>query len=172
MEARQEAQGEALNMPFSTADLYDRHEGKVQVVNEQWRSFGKKTQFSGAVSTVKCFEDNSLVRAALEEAGGGRVLVVDGGASLRCALVGDRLAQLAMDNDWEGLVVHGCIRDAGVIATLETGIKALGTNPRRSVRKGAGDWEAPLAFASAVFTPGEYLYADEDGILLSPVKLL
>ncbi len=159
-------------MPFSTADLYDRHEGKVQVVNEQWRSYGKKTHFCGAVATVKCFEDNSMVRAALEEAGEGRVLVVDGGASLRCALVGDRLAQLAIDNGWEGLVVHGCIRDAGVIATLETGVKALGTNPRRSVRKGAGDQNAPLAFAAAVFTPGEHLYADEDGVLLSQVQLL
>ena len=158
-------------MTFSTADLHDDHEGKVQVASVLMQSFGQKTRFSGPISTVKCFEDNSLVRAALEEPGKGRVLVVDGGASIRCALVGDKLAELGMKNDWEGMVVYGCIRDSAVISTLDIGIKALGTNPRRSVKKGEGERDIVLNFADATFTPGNWLYADEDGILLSPVKL-
>ena len=158
-------------MTFSTADLHDEHEGKVQVANILMHSFGKKTRFSGPIATVKCFEDNSQVRAALEEPGKGRVLVVDGGASIRCALVGDKLAELGLNNGWLGLVVHGCIRDSAVIAKLNIGIKALGTNPRRSVKKGAGERDVLLNFADVTFTPADWLYADEDGILLSPVKL-
>ena len=158
-------------MTFSTADLHDDHEGKVQVANILMEGYGQKTRFSGPISTVKCFEDNSLVRAALEEPGKGRVLVVDGGASIRCALVGDKLAELGMQNGWEGMVIHGCIRDSAVISTLDIGIKALGTNPRRSVKKGEGERDIVLNFADAAFTPGDWLYADEDGILLSPVKL-
>jgi len=158
-------------MTFSTADLHDEHEGKVQVANVLMQSFGRKTSFSGPISTVKCFEDNSLVRAALEEPGNGRVLVVDGGASIRCALVGDKLAELGIKNGWEGLVINGCIRDTAVISTLDIGIKALGANPRRSVKKGKGERDIPLVFGDATFKPGDYLYADEDGILLSPVEL-
>ena len=158
-------------MTFSTADLHDEHEGKIQVANVLMQSFGQKTRFSGLISTVKCFEDNSLVRAALEEPGKGRVLVVDGGGSIRCALVGDKLAELGIKNGWEGLVVYGCIRDSAVISTLDIGIKALGTNPRRSVKKGAGERDVVLNFADATIKPGDYLYADEDGVLLSPVKL-
>ena len=141
------------------------------MANILMHSFGQKARFSGPISTVKCFEDNSLVRAALEEPGKGRVLVVDGGASIRCALVGDKLAELGIKNGWEGLVIHGCIRDSAVISTLDIGIKALGTNPRRSVKKGEGERDIVLNFADATFTPGNWLYADEDGILLSPVKL-
>ena len=158
-------------MTFSTADLHDEHEGKVQVANVLMQSFGRKTSFSGPISTVKCFEDNSLVRAALEEPGNGRVLVVDGGASIRCALVGDKLAELGIKNGWEGLAINGCIRDTAVISTLDTGIKALGANPRRSVKQGKGERDISLSFADATFKPGDYLYADEDGILLSPVEL-
>ena len=158
-------------MTFSTADLYDEHEGKVQVVNAFLQNFGGKTHFFGPISTVKCLEDNSLVRAALEEPGRGRVLVVDGGASNRCALVGDMLAGLGMKNGWAGLIVYGCIRDSAVVATLPIGIKALGTNPRRSVKKGTGERDVILNFADAAITPGDCLYADEDGILLSEVEL-
>ncbi len=158
-------------MTFSTADLYDEHEDKVRVANVLMQNFGRRPRFSGPISTVKCFEDNSLVRAALEEPGNGRVLVVDGGASIRCALVGDKLAQLGMNNGWAGLVVHGCIRDSAVVATLDIGIKALGANPRRSVKQGKGERDVPLVFADTTFMPGEYLYADEDGILLSPEGL-
>ena len=158
-------------MTFSTADLYDEHEGKVQVANILMRSFGRKTRFSGPIATVKCFEDNSLVRAALEEPGRNRILVVDGGGSIRCALVGDKLAELGIKNGWKGLVINGCIRDSAVISTLNIGIKALGANPRRSVKKGEGERDDVLNFADATFKPGDYLYADEDGILLSPVEL-
>ena len=158
-------------MTFSTADLHDEHEGKVQVANVLMQSFGQKTRFSGPISTVKCFEDNSLVRAALEEPGKGRVLVVDGGGSIRCALVGDKLAEMGMKNGWLGMVIHGCIRDSAVVLTLDIGIKALGTNPRRSVKKGEGERDIVLNFADVTFEAGDYLYADEDGILLSSVKL-
>ena len=112
-----------------------------------------------------------MVRAALEEPGRGRVLVVDGGASNRCALVGDMLAEMGMKNGWAGLIVYGCIRDSAVVATLPIGIKALGTNPRRSVKKGIGERDIPISFGDATFTPGDYLYSNEDGILLSPTKL-
>ena len=158
-------------MTFSTADLYDEHEGKVQVVNAFLQNFGGKKHFSGPISTVKCLEDNSHVRAALEEPGKGRVLVIDGGASNRCALVGDMLAEMGMKNGWAGLIVYGCIRDCAVVATLPIGIKALGTNPRRSVKKGVGDRDIPVSFGEAMFTPGEYAYVDADGILLSRSKL-
>ena len=158
-------------MTFSTADLHDEHEGKVQVANVLMRGYGLKTRFSGPISTVKCFEDNSLVRAALEEQGRGRVLVVDGGASIRYALVGDKLAEMGMKNGWEGMVIHGCIRDSAVVSSVDIGIKALGTNPRRSVKKGAGERDVVLNFADATFKPGDYLYTDEDGILISPDEL-
>ena len=158
-------------MTFSTADLHDEHEGKVQVANILMQSFGRKTRFSGPISTVKCFEDNSLVRTALEEPGNGRVLVVDGGGSIRCALVGDKLAELAMKNGWEGMIIYGCIRDSTVVSTLDIGIKALGTNPRRSVKKGEGERDIPLVFGDATFKPGDYLYSDEDGILVSSTRL-
>ena len=158
-------------MTFSTADLHDEHEGKVQVANILMQSFGRKTRFSGPISTVKCFEDNSLVRAALEEPGNGRVLVVDGGGSIRCALVGDKLAEMAMNNGWEGMVIYGCIRDSAVVSTLDIGIKALGANPRRSFKKGIGERDIALNFADTTFTPGDWLYADEDGILLSTADL-
>ena len=158
-------------MTFSTADLYDEHEGKVQVVNAFLQNFGGKKHFFGPISTVKCHEDNSHVRAALEEPGRGRVLVVDGGASNRCALVGDMLAEMGMKNGWAGLIVYGCIRDSAVVATLPIGIKALGTNPRRSVKKGVGERDVILNFGDVTFTPGDCLYADEDGILLSEVEL-
>ena len=159
-------------MTFSTADLYDEHEGKVQVVNAFLQNFGGKKHFFGPISTVKCLEDNSLVRAALEEPGRGRVLVVDGGASNRCALVGDMMAKMGMENHWAGLVIYGCIRDSAVVSSLDIGIKALGTNPRRSVKKGIGDRDIPISFGDATFNPGEYAYSDTDGVLISALKLI
>ena len=159
-------------MTFSTADLYDEHEGKVQVVNAFLQNFGGKKHFFGPISTVKCLEDNSLVRAALEEPGRGRVLVVDGGASNRCALVGDMMAKMGIENHWAGLVIYGCIRDSAVVSSLDIGIKALGTNPRRSVKKGIGDRDIPISFGDATFNPGEYAYSDTDGVLISALKLI
>lgn len=159
-------------MTFATADLYDEHGDKLQVTLPLFRDYGGKKQFHGAIVTVKVHEDNSLVRAALEENGENKVLVIDGGESLRCALVGDMLAQLGKDNGWSGIVVSGCIRDAAVIATIDIGVKALATNPRKSVKKGAGDRDIPVAFAGVTFTPGHYLYADEDGIVIAADKIM
>lgn len=158
-------------MSFATADLYDQHEHRVLVLTPMLADYGSKRRFSGPIATVKVFEDNSLVRAALEEPGAGKVLVVDGGGSLRCALVGDKLAELASRNGWAGLVVYGCIRDAAAIATIPIGLKAVNTNPRKSVKQGAGDRDIPVQFAGVTFTPGWFLYADEDGVLISEQSL-
>ena len=147
-------------MSEATADLYDDFADRLQVATPMFRDYGNKRQFSGPVSTLKVHEDNTLVRAALEEEGEGRVLVVDGDGSLRCALVGDMLAQLGVDNGWQGIVVYGCIRDAAVIASMDIGIKALNTNPRKSVKKGVGERDVPVEFANVRFAPGAYLYAD------------
>ena len=158
-------------MSFATADLYDQHEHRVQVLEPMLSDYGGKRGFSGPIATVKVYEDNSLVRAALEEPGAGKVLVVDGGGSLRCALVGDKLAELASRNGWAGLVVYGCIRDAATIATIPIGLKAVNTTPRKSVKQGTGDRDIPVRFAGVTFTLGWYLYADEDGVLISELSL-
>jgi len=158
-------------MSFATADLYDQHEHRVQVLAPMLSDYGGKRRFSGPIATVKVFEDNGLVRAALEEPGAGKVLVVDGGGSLRCALVGDKLAELASRNGWAGLVVYGCIRDAAAIATIPIGLKAVNATPRKSVKQGAGDRDIPVQFAGVTFTPDWFLYADEDGVLVSEQPL-
>jgi len=156
---------------FATADLYDEFGDGVRVAAPLFNDYGRARRFCGPVATLKVHEDNSLVRAALEESGRGRVLVVDGGGSLRCALVGDRLARLGMENGWQGILVYGCIRDAAVIAGMDIGLKALNTNPRKSVKLGAGDRDVRVAFAGVDFSPGDYLYADEDGVLVANEKL-
>ena len=159
-------------MTFATADLYDEHGEKLRVALPVFRDFGGKKIFHGQVVTVKVYEDNSLVRQTLEENGTNKVLVVDGGESLNCALVGDLLAQLGKDNGWSGIIVSGCIRDSSVIANIEIGVKALATNPRKSVKKGEGDRNIPVTFAGVTFKPGDYLYADEDGVVVSDEKIL
>lgn len=158
-------------MTLATADLYDEHEGRVQVALPGLHDYGGRRQFHGRISTVRVFEDNSLVRAALEQPVQAAVLVIDGGASLRCALVGDQLAQLALDKGWRGIIVNGCIRDSAVIAALDIGIKALGVSPRKSVKQGAGVSNPEVTFNGVTFVPGHYLYADQDGILVSDSEL-
>ncbi len=158
-------------MSFATADLYDAHEERLQVALPLFRDYGGRRRFCGPISTVKAFEDNTLVRAALEEPGNGRVLVVDGGGSLRCAMVGDNLAQLGIDNGWSGIVVHGCIRDSGPIGEMAIGVKAMATNPRKSVKRGEGQRDIAVRFAEVLFEPGHWLYADEDGIVVSESEL-
>lgn len=160
-----------MNVPIKTADLYDNHAHIVYVAEPFFRDFGGRRAFHGPIATVQVFEDNVLVRAALETAGNGRILVVDGGGSLRCALVGDVLAQLAIDNGWTGIIVNGCIRDAAEIAQMPLGVKALAATPRKSMKKGAGQTAVPVTFAGVTFTPDHYLYADADGILVSAQKL-
>lgn len=154
-------------MQIKTADLCDEHAADVRVAAPIFRDYGGNMAFKGPLCTVQVYEDNVLVRAALEESGAGRVLVVDGGGSLHCALVGDLLAALAQRNGWAGLVVYGCIRDSATVARLAIGVKALATNPLRSAKLGAGARDVPVSFAGLTFTPGNYLYADEDGIIVA-----
>lgn len=154
-------------MTMKTADICDEHEDELRILSPIFTSYGAVHAFAGPVATVKVFEDNSRVREALEEPGEGRVLVVDGGGSLRCALLGDELAALGCRNRWAGIVVYGCIRDSADIAGIGIGVKALNTHPRRSVKKGVGAREVAVTFAGATLKPGDWLYADEDGILLA-----
>ena len=157
---------------FKTADLCDEHSDSLKIAQPLFNDYGKKISFGGEISTVKCFEDNSLVRSQLEQPGNGRVLVVDGGGSIRCAMVGDILAQMGADNGWSGIIVYGCIRDSGVIATIDIGVKALGTLPLKSLKKGEGDIDITVHFADVDFVPGQFAYADEDGIIVSPRALV
>ena len=150
----------------STCDLYDRFEKTARVADPVFRDFGGRCKFSGAAVTVKCFEDNSRVKEALGTPGRGKVLVVDGGGSLRAALMGDLIAKDAVKNGWEGVVIHGCVRDVGVLATLDLGIKALAAIPRKTVRLGEGQTNLPVTIAGLRVSPGDRLYADEDGILV------
>ncbi len=159
-------------MIIQTADLCDAHEDKVTVVSPMFHSYGGRGAFGGPIATLKLFEDNSLVRKALEMPGNGRVLVIDGGGSLRCALVGDQLGELAAGNDWAGIVVYGCVRDAKALGAMNVGVFALGTHPRKSVKRNTGEIDVPLQFGGATFVPGHYLYADEDGVLVSATALL
>lgn len=159
-------------MTLHTADLLDTHEeqlrlGRLRVVTPMFKSYGGKGSFNGTISTIKLFEDNSLVRKAVEQPGNGRTLVIDGGGSMRCALVGDQLAGLALDNGWTGLIVYGCIRDSLAIADMGIGVFALGTHPRRSVKQNTGEADIPVSFGGVTFVPGEHLYADHDGLIVS-----
>lgn len=156
---------------MKTTDLCDAHEHEVQVAAPILRDFGGERAFSGPIATVRVYEDNVLVRQALSEPGAGRVLVVDGGGSLHCALVGDLLAELGRGNGWAGIVVNGCVRDSAELAVIALGIKALATCPRRSAKRGIGERDVPLQFAELTFIPGEYLYADADGIVVAKRKL-
>ena len=137
-----------------------------------FRDWGGAASFAGPVVTLRVFEDNALVRQALETEGGGRVLVVDGGGSLRTALLGGNLAALADRNGWTGLVINGAVRDAAELASIPLGVKALAAAPRRSARTGAGERGVPVSFAGVTFVAGGYLYADGDGVIVSDRDLL
>jgi regulator of ribonuclease activity A len=149
----------------ATADVLDEYGDRAAVCLLKLRSFGRAA-FSGRIATVRSFEDNVLLRACLEKPGEGRVLVVDGGGSDRCALLGDRIAALAVENGWEGIVVHGCVRDSRALDALALGVKALGTNPRPRRKEGSGEVGVPLELGGVVFRPGAMLYADEDGVVV------
>ncbi len=162
---------------FATADLCDANEarllaGAVRVLYPAFRAFGSQPRFAGRVETVRCFEDNSMVRRALEQAGDGRVLIVDGGGSLRCALFGGNLAQLAQRNGWSGVVVNGCVRDVAEINATAIGVRALATHPRRSDRRGGGSTGQAIEIGGARIAAGNWCYVDDDGILVSDVPLL
>jgi regulator of ribonuclease activity A len=157
---------------IATADFCDAHADQLQIAQPIFRSYGGCRQFGGRIATVQVFKDNVLVRRQLEQTTTEAVLVIDGGGSLECALVGDILAGLAVENGWTGIVVNGCIRDAAAIAGLKIGIRALNTHPLKSGKKGAGQENLPVTFAGVTFRPGEYLYADDDGIVVSATPLI
>lgn len=158
-------------MQFKTADLCDEYGDSLQVCDPGFSSFGGRARFHGKISTIKCFEDNSLVREAVAEPGEGRVLVVDAGGSRRCAMLGDLLAAKAVENGWAGVLMNGLIRDSADIARMDLGVKALGTHPLKSVKKGVGERDVEVRFSGVRFVPGAYLYADEDGVICSACAL-
>jgi regulator of ribonuclease activity A len=154
-------------MDVLTADLMDRHGDTLQSCDLQFRQFGGRSRFSGRIRTVRCHQDNVLVRQVLSEPGEGQVLVVDGGGSLHTSLVGDIIAGLARGNGWVGLVVNGAVRDVVALGELDIGVKALGSNPRKSAKEGTGEVDVAVAFGGVRFEPGAYLYSDEDGIVVA-----
>jgi regulator of ribonuclease activity A len=157
-------------VPYKTADLCDEHRDRVRLVEPVFRAYGRAA-FSGPIATVRVFEDNALVRETFSTEGRGRVLVVDGAGSMRAALIGDRLAQLAVDHGWAGAIVHGPVRDVADIAAMPFGVRALGTCPFKSTTPTPGEANVTVFFAGVSFSPGEYVYVDEDGILVSTQPL-
>ena len=150
-----------------TADLCDEHGDRVQVCEPAFHAFGGRRAFHGTISTVRCFEDNSRVKEAVESPGQDKVLVVDGGGSRRRALLGDKLGEAAVRNGWAGVIIHGCIRDSAELGRMDLGIRALGTMPLRSEKRGEGERDVPVRFAGVTFRPGEFVYVDEDGVIVS-----
>ena len=150
----------------STCDLYDQFLDEARVPSNVFTHFGGRTRFSGRATTVKCFEDNSRVRELAQTPGEGRVMVVDGGGSYRCALVGDVIAGMAEEHGWEGVVIFGCVRDRKALGELDIGVLALAATPRKSVRKGAGKTDVPAELGDIVCNPGDRVFVDEDGVLL------
>jgi regulator of ribonuclease activity A len=158
-------------MEVATADLIDRHGESLQSCDLQFRQFGGRNRFSGRIRTVRCHQDNVLVRQVLSEPGDGQVLVVDGGGSLHTSLVGDVVAGLGQDNGWAGLVINGAVRDVVALGGLDIGLKALGSNPRKSGKEGVGEVDVPVSFGGVRFEPGAWLYSDEDGIVVASAAL-
>jgi regulator of ribonuclease activity A len=158
-------------MSYLTADLVDAHSDVVKSCEIQFRQYGGRKRFHGLIRTVKSLEDNALIKQTLSTAGNGAVLVIDGSASLRSALVGDVIAALGQKNGWAGLVIWGAVRDTLALGGVDIGIKALGSNPWRSSKKGTGQVDLPVAFGGVEFRPGDWLYSDEDGILVSDRRL-
>ncbi|MFV3128129.1 ribonuclease E activity regulator RraA [Niveispirillum sp. KHB5.9] len=158
-------------MDFATADLVDAHEAVIASCSLQLRNLGGHSRFAGPIRTVRCHRDNALLKSILSTPGEGAVLVVDGGGSLASALVGDIIAALAVKNGWAGIIVNGVIRDSVAIADLPLGLKALGTNPLKSAKTGAGEADGTVSFGDCTFTPGQWVYSDEDGIVVLPTKV-
>ena len=157
--------------PVKTADICDRFPESVEVCEPMFTSYGSVDAFDGRISTVKVYEDNVLVREALEDLAPGSVLVVDGGGSRRCALLGDKLASIAASRGLAGIVINGCVRDTRELAGIGVGILALSSHPSRSNKEGQGQRDVPVEFGGVTWTPGQYAYADNDGIVLVPAKL-
>lgn len=150
----------------ATADLADEIGPGIRSCDTQFIQFGGRQVFSGRITTIRCFQDNLLVKQTLGEPGTGKVLVVDGGASVHTALVGDIIAGRGVENGWAGVVVNGAVRDSAILRTLDIGLKALGTNPRKSTQTGSGEKDVAVEFGGVTFTPGDMLYSDHDGIVV------
>ena len=158
-------------MDWKTADLYDAHEQEVQVCEPLFRSYGGQAKFCGPIATVLVFEDNVLVKEAIETVPSGSVIVVDGGGSTRCALLGDMLAEKAAARGIAGFIINGCVRDAAELSKMPLGVFAIGSNPRKSIKQGKGQRDITLGFGGVFWQPGHWVYADEDGVIVSPRPL-
>jgi regulator of ribonuclease activity A len=158
-------------MKFKTVDLCDKYKGSVQVALPVFRLYGKIESFHGAIETVKCYEDNEVVRETLSTSGKGKVLVVDAGGSLNCALVGDVLAGIGARRGWSGIILNGCVRDVRALERIRIGIRALGSVPLASDKHGLGVVGVPVTFAGVDFLPGQLVYCDADGIVVSEQRL-
>lgn len=159
-------------MTFKTADLCDDFINELQISKQRFNSYGGRKSFSGIISTVKVFEDNVLVKEALQTIPEGRVLIVDGGASMNRALMGDMLAEIAVTRKLAGVIINGCIRDSVDLGTMDIGVFALGSFPQKSRKEGKGEKEVPLSFGDVEWKPGNYVYADEDGIVIAERELI
>lgn len=153
-------------MGVATADLYDERGDSLESVSVQFENYGGHTRFEGTVRTIKCFRDNGLVKQLLATPGDGAVLVVDGDGSLESALMGDMIAASAVESGWSGVIINGAVRDRTELAALGLGVKALGSNPRKSAKDGAGEVDVPISIGGVEFAPGQHVWADEDGILV------
>ncbi len=158
-------------MEYLTPDLCDEYPSLVRVLEPMMNNYGGRHSFGGQVVTIKCFEDNSLVREQVAVNGKGKVLVVDAGGSLRRACLGDMLAEKAVANGWEGILMYGCIRDVDAIGALDLGVQALNTHPMKTDKKGIGELNVEVTFGGVTFVPGEYVYADNNGVIASAEKL-
>lgn len=158
-------------MNYVLPDLCDEYPELVRVMTPMFRNFGARSAFGGPITTIKCHEDNSLIARAVDERGEGRVLVVDGGGSERCGLLGDNLALKAADNDWAGIVIYGCVRDVDALAGIDLGIQAMNANPLKSIKRDIGLRDVLVTFGGVDFIPGEYCYADNNGVIVSAESL-
>ncbi|MEE4908923.1 ribonuclease E activity regulator RraA [Pseudomonas alliivorans] len=158
-------------MHYLTPDLCDAYPDLIQVVEPMFSNFGGRDSFGGKIVTLKCFEDNSLVKEQIALDGKGKVLVVDGGGSLRCAMLGDMVAEQASKNGWEGVLIYGCVRDVDMLAQTDLGVQALASHPKKSEKRGVGELNVPVTFSGVTFKPGDYLYADNNGVIISPSPL-
>lgn len=155
-----------MTEPVATADLADEIGPDIRSCDTQFTQFGGREVFAGPITTIKCFQDNLLVKQTLSEPGNGGVLVVDGDASIHTALVGDIIAGRGVDNGWAGVIVNGAVRDSAILRTLDIGVKALGTNPRKSTQTGSGEKNVPIEIGGVTFNPGEIVYSDQDGVVV------
>lgn len=156
-----------MRVERATADLCDAYADRLQICEPLFHPYGGVTAMHGVVSTVRCFEDNSRIKEAVEGPGQGRILIVDGGGSRRHALFGGNLGKAAVKNGWAGVIIYGCIRDSAELGGMKLALRALGTMPLRSEKRGDGERDVPVRFAGVTFRPGDYVYADEDGIVVA-----